>query len=164
MIVIEGMDNSGKSTLALRMADYMDLLVQESEGPPQSPEEINERVERYAVMQDRLFVRHPCVSNIIYDTFRPIQRQGWINPGNIMNFYDARPVLIYCDGGVRGLQGHIEKTHDDGDHIEMITKNYNDLLQQYRLWAGEHAHFVYRIGDDMDTLVSTVFYYINRKD
>src|SRR3546814_9756983 len=42
MIVIEGMDNSGKSTLAEAMASYMGLIVQESEGPPLDAREINE--------------------------------------------------------------------------------------------------------------------------
>jgi hypothetical protein len=71
VIVIEGMDNSGKSTLAESMADYMELLVQESEGPPLSDEEINARVDRYEHMEGRLFVRHPVISNAIYGLFRP---------------------------------------------------------------------------------------------
>src|ERR1043166_7927791 len=71
VIVIEGMDNSGKSTLARVIADHMGLAIQESEGPPRSADEINERVDRYSSMRDtHLFVRHPCVSNPIYDCGR----------------------------------------------------------------------------------------------
>lgn len=157
MIVIEGMDNSGKSTLARGMADYMDLIVQESEGPPRSDEEINERVDRYQAMEGRLFVRHPCVSNAIYGKMRP--EGNPITPGRTMIFYDARPTLIYCDPGDRGLTGHVEKDHDSAQHLNLVDTNYAALLEEYRLWAAQHAHFVYRIGDDMDQLIHTVHYY-----
>lgn len=160
MIVIEGMDNSGKSTLAERMAEYMDLIVQESEGPPRSDEEINERVDRYEGLQDRLFVRHPCVSNNIYDQVRGDGTHLSLTPGRTMLFYESKPTLIYCDAGVRGLGSHVEKAHDTKKHLKDITDNYNKLLYLYRQWAAEHAHFVYRIGDDMDQLIATVYFYI----
>ena len=159
MIIIEGMDNSGKSTLAAAMADYMGLIVQESEGPPRSAEEINERVDRYAVMANRLFVRHPCISNPIYDQVRGDGTERMITPGRIMLFYEAKPIIIYCDAGTRGLGAHVLKEHDTPEHIEQITLNYKKLLYLYRQWAAEHAHFVYRIGDDMEGLIATVHFY-----
>lgn len=157
MIVIEGMDNSGKSTLAEAMATYFDLIVQESEGPPRSDEEINERVDRYEKMEERLFVRHPCISNEIYGKMRP--EGNPITPGRTMIFYEACPTLIYCDAGNRGLEAHIAKAHDTKRHLKNIEKNYNKLLELYRLWASQHAHFIYRIGDDMDQLIATVFFF-----
>jgi hypothetical protein len=157
MIVIEGMDNSGKSTLAREMADYMDLLVQESEGPPLSDEEINERVDKYADMEDRLFVRHPVISNSIYGLFRP--EGNPITPGRTMLFYEAKPILIYCDAGDRGYDGHELKPHDTERHQKLLSENQQNLLREYRLWAAQHAHFVYRIGDDMARLISTVHFF-----
>lgn len=156
MIVIEGMDNSGKSTLAVQMAEYMSLRIQESEGPPLSDEEINARVDRYETMDKTLFVRHPVISNAIYGQVRP--EGDPITPGRAMIFYDARPTLIYCDAGQRGLGSHIEKAHDTARHLDDITNNYMKLLYLYRQWAAEHAHFIYRIGDDMDKLIRLVHY------
>lgn len=165
MIVIEGMDNSGKSTLAEAMASYMELIVQESEGPPlvepmhdpTGETEINERVDRYADMEKRLFVRHPVISNSIYGKFRP--EGDPITPGRAMLFYEARPTLIYCDAGDRGFEGHQLKDHDTEVHQQMLTEKQAELLNEYRLWAARHAHFVYRIGDDMDQLIATVYFY-----
>ncbi len=157
MIVIEGMDNSGKSTLAVQMAEYMELIVQESEGPPKSDKEINARVDRYEKMTDRLFVRHPCISNAIYGQVRA--EGNPITDGRTMLFYDARPTLIYCDAGQRGLGSHVEKAHDTAKHLKDIEDNYNKLLYLYRQWAAEHAHFVYRIGDDVEQLIATVYFY-----
>lgn len=158
MLVIEGMDNSGKSTLAEAMADYMELIVQESEGPPLSDDEINERVDRYQEMEGRLFVRHPVVSNAIYGMFRP--EGNPITPGRAMIFYEARPTLIYCDAGTRGFEGHELKPHDTERHQQLLNENRDNLLREYRLWAAQHAHFIYRIGDDMDQLIATVYFHL----
>lgn len=156
-IIIEGMDNSGKSTLAIRMANYFGLIVQESEGPPRSAEEINNRVDNYEVMEGRLFVRHPVISNAIYGAVR--EEGNPITPGRTALFYEAGHTLIYCDAGQRGLGAHVEKAHDTAKHLEDITNNYNKLLYLYRQWAAEHAHFVYRIGDDMDQFIATVYFH-----
>lgn len=156
-IIIEGMDNSGKSTLAEAMAEYMGLIVQESEGPPLSDEEINARVDRYETLHDRLFVRHPVISNAIYGQVRP--EGDPITSGRRILFYEKKHILIYCDAGTRGLGAHIEKAHDTEQHLKDIANNYNKLLYLYRQWAAEHAHFIYRIGDDMDQLISTVHYF-----
>lgn len=157
MIVIEGMDNSGKSTLAVEMADFMELIVQESEGPPKSNREINARVDRYEKMEGRLFVRHPVISNSIYGKFR--KEGNPITPGRTMIFYEAKPILIYCDAGDRGYEGHELKSHDTERHRDLLANNQQALLQEYRLWASQHAHFVYRIGDDMDRLIAAVHFF-----
>jgi len=156
-IIVEGMDNSGKSTLGQALADYMDLIVQESEGPPIDADEINARVDRYEGMTDRLFVRHPVISNAIYGQVR--EEGDIISEGRRMLFYENKHTIIYCDAGTRGLGAHVQKAHDTEKHLEDITNNYNKLLYLYRQWAAEHAHFVYRIGDDMDQLIATVYFY-----
>lgn len=150
MIVIEGMDNSGKSTLGEYLAGYLDYIVQESEGPPKSNEEINERVDRYEQMVNRVFVRHPVTSNAIYGQVRP--EGDPITPGRSMLFYEQKNIIIYCDAGQRGLDAHIQKAHDTERHIADITTNYEKLLNLYRIWAAQKADFIYRIGDDMDLI------------
>lgn len=164
MIVIEGMDNSGKSTLGEAMAAYMGLIVQESEGPPvardgmTAEEEINDRIDRYDMMEGRLFVRHPVTSNAIYGQVR--EEGDPVTFGRRMTFYGSSPILIYCDAGQRGLGAHIKKAHDTEKHLQDLENNYNKLLYLYRQWAAEHAHFIYRIGDDMDQFISTVYFHL----
>lgn len=154
MIVIEGMDNSGKSTLGAALAEYMGLLVQESEGPPLSDDEINSRVDRYERIEGYLFVRHPVISNAIYGSFR--EEGNPITPGRTQIFYEKKPILIYCDAGNRGYEGHELKPHDTERHQKLLDDHQQNLLKEYRLWAAQHAHFVYRIGDDMQRLISLV--------
>jgi hypothetical protein len=157
MIVIEGMDNSGKSTLAQALGEYMSMNVQESEGPPKSDDEINARVDGYAMMPQTIFVRHPVISNSIYGKFR--EEGDPITPGRRILFYEAKPTLIYCDPLARGLIDHVEKDHDSPEHLEMVHQRYMQLLTEYRLWAAQYAHFVYRIGDDMDQLIATIYFH-----
>lgn len=156
-IIIEGHDNSGKSTLARKMAEYLELIIQESEGPPLSDDEINARVDKYELMQDRLFVRHPVISNAIYGQFRP--EGDPITPGRQMLFYDQLHIIIYCDQGDRGYGGHELKEHDTEIHRQLLITKQEELLKAYRIWAAQHAHFIYRIGDDMDQLISTVHFH-----
>jgi Holliday junction resolvasome RuvABC ATP-dependent DNA helicase subunit len=70
-IIIEGMDNSGKSTLGEFIGEKLGYYIQDSEGPPINQAEILLRLERYRRMHDTLFIRHPIVSNPIYDSARP---------------------------------------------------------------------------------------------
>lgn len=156
-IIIEGMDNSGKSTLGSAMGELLGLIVQESEGPPKSDDEINERVDLYETYEDRLFVRHPVISNAIYGKFRP--EGNPITPGRQALFYEANHVLIYCDAGTRGFDGHVLKDHDTERHQQLLNERSLDLLTEYRLWAAQHAHFVYRIGDDMDRLIRMIYFF-----
>lgn len=151
-IIIEGIDNSGKSTLARIVAKRLGLLLVESEGPPKYAGEMNHRVERYRAMSRPLFVRHPCVSQVIYGRLRG--EENSISTDLIREFYDQGHLFIYCDPLGRGLQGHVVKDgHDSSAHLKAIEDEYGNLLAMYRDWAFHHAHIVYRIGDSMDRIV-----------
>lgn len=156
MIIIEGMDNSGKSTLAVHLAKRFNFKVQESEGPPKSAEEINERIRGYNNLQDTVFVRHPVISNAIYAMFRP--EGNPILPELTNEFYAGQHLIIYCDPMERGLASHVLKDHDTPEHIAMVTARRAELVDAYREWAIKHAHIIYRIGDDMDRVCDWVAY------
>lgn len=161
MIVIEGMDNSGKSTLAQKIMEFMakdrPLTIQESEGPPKGSGEMNARVERYMGMKGTIFVRHPCVSNPLYDLVRPEEERGAIRKDLIEQFYQHRPLFIYCDPLSRGLTNHVEKAHDDPEHIRRITEQYGVLINAYRTWAIYKAQMLYRIGDPIGPLIHRIY-------
>jgi adenylate kinase family enzyme len=63
-IVIEGPDNSGKSTLAREIARCTGKQLISSNGKPQ---DIPARIEAMPMSAtDAVFDRHPCVSDLIY--------------------------------------------------------------------------------------------------
>jgi hypothetical protein len=162
-VVIEGIDNSGKSTLAKYIAQHhLCPNIVESEGPPRYPGEINERISRYFRDQrpNLIYVRHPVVSQPIYNLGRMGKASvssDEVSPTLMEEFYRRKPTLIYCDPGLRGLEGHQVKAGEDEDHLASISRNYNYLLLEYRRWALRHAHVIYRIGDDMERVAQFVY-------
>jgi hypothetical protein len=157
MIVVEGVDNSGKSTLirALRVV-LPAFFLQASEGPPKYPGEQNKRVKRYlGFPNDTIYDRHPCVSQPIYGTMR--MHTDAIDPALIESFYQMDPLFIYCDGGVRGMKDHVFNPEVDSiKHLTAVEENYTKLLTEYRHWAAQHAFMSYRIGDSVSRIVKTV--------
>lgn len=155
MIIIEGMDNSGKSTLAVTLALRLSYDIRESEGPPRDAREINDRCRRYSRLQNTVFVRHPVISNAIYGQFRP--EGDPIEDAVRKEFYAGKHLIIYCDQMERGLLGHDEKDHDSPEHLAMIREQQLNIRALYREWAIHHAHVLYRIGDDMDRVCDMVY-------
>jgi predicted HAD superfamily Cof-like phosphohydrolase len=152
-IIIEGPDASGKSTLAHYLADMFELTVQRSEGPPRHPLDIAERLERYAKLpRDIIYDRHPVVSEQIYAAV--LDRPSHITPADHRAFYDADPLLIYCDP--TSHRHHVAKPHDTEDHLAAVKNSYERLVAAYRKWALSHAHVVYRVGDDMARIAALI--------
>lgn len=157
MIVVEGVDNSGKSALirALRLV-LPTWQVQGSEGPPKHKGEMDERVTRYLDLPTTtIFDRHPCVSQPIYGMMRT--HTDSINPELIERFYFTNPLFIYCDGGERGMKAHVFNPETDTpEHLAAVTENFDELLYCYRAWAGRHAFMSYRIGDSVARVIEVV--------
>lgn len=157
MIVIEGPDASGKSTLASFLGEAMHCPIQRSEGPPKHPGEMNERLERYSFLPaNTIFDRHPCVSEDIYA--HTLGRPFDIAPMWQNRFYHTTPlIIIYCDPMNEKPDGrHEVKHHDKPEHLEQIAKQWEQLTAAYREWALCHANMIYRIGDDMDSVLHFV--------
>lgn len=164
MIIIEGIDGTGKSTLAKAIASITPTPlweIQESEGPAKSGQEILERIARYYPRADEtIFVRHPCISQPLYNTIR---EGGVVIPQNILDeFYKEEHLIIYCDPGFNRHE-HVIKEGESPLLIKQIEDNYQALLQRYRVWAAHYASVLYRIGDNVDMIKSNVISYTLRQ-
>lgn len=155
MIVIEGPDAAGKSTLAKVIAKSLQCDIQESEGPPRSEHDLDDRCRRYVSMTGTLFVRHPAISNPIY---RVIHGKPGPSDSVIADFYRRKPFIIYCDPGERGLTDHVIKPGEDPEFLEKLQAKQWLIREEYRKWAIGRAHLVYRIGDDMDLIANIVYW------
>lgn len=153
-IIIEGPDNSGKSTLASELSARTGLPVYRSEGKPKHKGEINERIRtKYAALGDNIILdRHPCISEPIYGTFRTTYDP--VDPKLIQEFYASRPFIIYCRG--RDLTGHIVKDHDTPEHVEMVETHHFNICSIYDQWALQHANMVFRIGDPVGAIARAI--------
>lgn len=144
MIIIEGNDATGKSTLGKALCAELSYDMKDSEGPPHSAEEITERIGRYYAHDfecPTIFVRHPCVSDPIYA--RVIREHSTIIPDRlIQQFYAHKHLFIYCR---RAKQpDHQGKAGEDPVHLERINTRWHKISACYDAWAVHYAHFIYR--------------------
>lgn len=131
-IVLEGPDGSGKSTFARVILQHVPALsYTPGEGPPKRPGEMVERVERYLRLDNCLFDRHPCVSQLIYDRFR-VGGEG-IPQHLVDRFYASKPFLIYCYGRGPHVADHSDA--DTPEHLAMIEKYDDNIRHAYHEWA-----------------------------
>lgn len=151
MIVLEGPDNSGKSTLAKRLGKMMGRSVIPSGGPAKSEEEIADRVRQYNARDPEkvIYDRHPCVSQEIY---RQFHGGAPVDPELVAGFYSSQPLIIYCVG--RSMTDHVVKDHDTDEHLAMLEEQHENICTTYDAWAIKHATYVYRIGDSLQPLIS----------
>lgn len=135
MIIIEGPDNSGKSTLASFLAYELGMQVYHAGGPPASIKEMNGRVQFILNNSDQfIFDRCPLISEPVYSILRP----GGNMFGDSDELYKAlrelKPVLIYCrppDNIVLEVDSHKIKAHDSPSHIAKVTANMAMLVDRY---------------------------------
>lgn len=159
-IILEGHDNAGKSTLAHAIGRRIGRPVKPSEGPEQYPGELEERVARYNNYTPHIFDRHPCVSDPIYSIARGVPTR--LSMDTIEKFYATPALFIYCDPLNRGMGGHVGKDHDSPEHMAAVFSHYQSLLAKYRQWATDHAHIIYRIGDDPERVIDMVVTHLER--
>lgn len=140
-IVIEGLDNSGKSRLAQFLHERLKWPMVNSKGPPKDPMgRATDQLSRDGV----IFDRHVCISQPIYGKLRGDPQ---LPKDVIMRFYMQRPILIYCQGP-RNLENHIIKSHDTPAHLTAVENNFELLRQDYLEWAISRAHLFYRWSHD----------------
>lgn len=162
LIVIEGPDNAGKSTLAAFISEQLNIPIRHSGGPSKYPGEIYERIDAF-YHDDAPYVcdRHPCVSQNLY--LRSLRLEGeWVDEPRINRFYDSKPLIIYCHNQSSSMQGHQSSEHGAGigftssDYERQVAQNIVALCDNYDRWAMKHANIFYRIGDDMNRVAQLV--------
>lgn len=159
IIVIEGMDNSGKTTLAEHLSQATGYSIQHSGGPPKFPGEINQRIAKFNALTNIIFDRHAAISQPIYRVCRGASNADGerVSVQLIDQFYATRPLLIYCDPLSRGLAGQRHNAEVDTPTRQAeIRDAYEQLLSMYRAWAIQFAHLTYRIGDDIGRILTMV--------
>lgn len=152
-IVFEGPDGSGKSTLARHVCDTLALTLIPGAGPPREPGEIERRLAKYLTITNAVYDRHPAISQPIYGALRgETSSDEFIDL--VSQFYYHKPLLVYCRA--TDLRRHVVKPGENPEHIAIVERRHRDLLELYDAWAFEHAHVIYRIGDDVDAIVEIV--------
>lgn len=141
MIILEGMDNSGKSTLAAKFG----LEIVHPGPAPMSYDEEQAFLEsqlrdaRLPIVMDRV----TCISSQVYS--------GKLFDDRYMGFLNKmldtpHCVLVYCrppDKNVLDFDTHNVKTHDTPEHLARVKANASKYLESYDRLMYKLPHMLY---------------------
>ena len=163
IIILEGADNSGKSTLAKRLASDLNLEVCHPGGPPKN---IAEALAR-CVEQDAIFDLSTQV-NFIYDRVTCISDMIYRGKKQYHNVFvkflerireKTNVMVVYCrpsNERLTNFDDHVMQDHEDEavvqhakDNVGRIIAEYDSLLHSLRL-DKHFFFFVYNFEEDTD--------------
>jgi energy-coupling factor transporter ATP-binding protein EcfA2 len=130
MIVLEGPDGGGKSTLALALHRFLLWPTYGSEGPPKSQAEFRERLDRYHKFPDSvIFDRHPAISDPIYS--RAFGRDTLVTYEDGCRLKSRGPFVVYCVSptGDLGPQNNIHA--DTPQHVLKLEREHGNIKLLY---------------------------------
>lgn len=132
MIVVEGCDNSGKTTLALALASAMKLVFMKNCIRPTDRNEVLTWMQFIRSFQpnDRLITdRIPVISELVYgETLRGKslvrQRETFIT------LLGINPTIIYCRPSLDNIRNLGERQQMNGveENLENLVQAYDDLM------------------------------------
>jgi hypothetical protein len=153
MIIIEGLDATGKSTLADSLSEKLHWPIISSEGPEKYPGEIIKRCYKYSRFHPNvIYDRHPIISQSVYSKFSKTTR---LPPNFISYLREQKPIIIYSSAENKGA--HVVKRYDTKEHLAMIAEKRLGLEEEYLKLLDEHFpyYMVYKFGD-LDYIVNTI--------
>jgi len=132
MIVLEGPDLSGKSTIGKMLEDMLGVNAYHFGGPVKSREEFEDRLN--SAPTAFLYDRHPAISEQVYGTMG--DRKPLIPPDELTNLLiDMDPLIFYCDPGLPFLLDQLQhlkpKPHKKQDHVDQVRENYTKIYNKY---------------------------------
>lgn len=150
MIIIEGCDNSGKSTLAKQLSERLGITVHHSGGPPKDDNEIRSRhdfvVSSLAIRTKIIFDRVPCISDQVYGPiirgYSPLDEDDMAELNDHLDF----PIL-YCRAPTKILMEVVNdhETHgfDTVEHLLGVEQNALRIIQRYDEMVSMLPHITY---------------------
>jgi hypothetical protein len=147
MIILEGPDNSGKTTLGKHLADAMKLQLIHGGGPPVDLNEALARVK--LVMSYPKPAIYDRVIQIGEGIYGPIcNRKALFNTRTALSKLQSRhtPLIIYCRPPTNRIITLEEKDFRPGeevDHIKSIKENQGKIIKAYDELFAEVPHIKY---------------------
>lgn len=140
-IILEGPDGSGKSTLAAHMSSILGMPIVQGRGPVKPGTEI-ERFFEHRDIDNVIFDRHVCVSEMIYGPL--FQRQEY-DPALRDHIYNGNHIIVYCRAPAGALVDHVATSAiDTPEYLAQLDTHFAKVVQRYDAWALQHAHLFYR--------------------
>ena len=128
MIVLEGADSSGKSTLSKLLAEMTGWPLYMSDGRVKSQDDLDERTRRYDMQGSRaIYDRHAFISGRIYHSVFGDQPFRFPLLGSN---YIRKNLIIYC----RSPHGQLLEqngVHDTPEHVAKLNRGHHLIVAAY---------------------------------
>lgn len=140
MIIIEGMDNSGKSRLAAHLAEKFGLRIIKRSGPPKDREAfILETLEFLILNPEVIYDRHPLISEEVYGPIlrnvNVFNRPGVSWEDFLNSLLRLDPLIIYCRPPDEKIL-----CFGDRDQMPAVVENARRLIDAYDRVMGWIRH------------------------
>ena len=160
MIIIEGIDGGGKSTLLKTLQkQYPELPVSPRVVGKDTHALVDLRVWVEASLaqgfQEKFFDRYRLVSEFIYGPIlRGVPEPGfsdfrWVK-GALMSFYELNPIIIYCIPPLETVKANLEGDPDNTAVVEHIPAIYSAYLHRAALDSLRGVGIIYDYTTDYD--------------
>lgn len=140
-IIIEGPDNSGKSTLIEKLSRDLKMAAEHDGGPPKNVDDAFSKVQEnlrklhIGALCDRSFF----ISEVVYGSILKSPNRFSINTKLIetIRFYlyaQYKPLIIYCrpsDEKLLNMVHHEVKAHETIEHVKSVEANQLKLIKKY---------------------------------
>jgi len=138
IVIIEGFDNSGKSTLAKRLSEELNLEVVHPGGPPKNIAEVILRMNEqqsiftFGTYVDFIYDRVTCISDQVYRQDKSYDTifKYYIS---ILEQYKS-VMLIYCRPSLEQMQNfddHVMQAHDTAEIVEHAKQKSSIIIAGY---------------------------------
>lgn len=141
MIIVEGCDNTGKSTLVARIASDLKIMAITSRSRPRSIEDIAQYTAEMTLLSCKyptVFDRWQPISESIYG---PVCRNSWLIDDEAKTALDwvtafVNPLVIYCRPPLQAVVGSIgarDQMEGVVDRVEDLYNEYDERMQEIAL-------------------------------
>lgn len=152
MIILEGMDGSGKSTLGKELSQEFNLLLVHPGAPPKDPHVENHmmNLQRADMHRHMIYDRVTCISQQVYrkrmfDMWYDLNRRTFSENPNVLIIYCRPPDEILLDP-----THHKPAPHDTPEMLKLVNDNLNLFVRSYDILMSKTNHLKYNYTNEAD--------------
>jgi adenylate kinase family enzyme len=143
MVIIEGPDGSGKTTLAQSLSESLGMRVLHAGGPPKDAVELLKRVRAQKGSRGDILDRCGLISEFVYGTV--LRGKPFLTKAQVLTYLNrdfSGWIIIYCRPSRGTLRRYYEekirvesekKLHKDAGHVERVVDRWPNIVSEYDL-------------------------------
>lgn len=150
MIILEGPDGAGKTTLMEQLLDAFPSIEHHERASTSTGGPVDNifnwaeaDVETWPVQPLSFYDRHPLISEPIYGTIlrgNVDPRFGDVAGANLMHKLNSKALVVYCLPEFSTVFANIQK--NEADQLSGVGENIWDIYESYRQRMFTHAHYM----------------------